>query len=209
MPSQIAPAHEVAPIVHGACSIKNEKAEGAHRRMILEFRTGDAILNFVNGADVARTSAGVVTPDHSIRVKNAPLILPAPEAGKLTEFRAAAEKVAQAYIDNYKAYFARHNARAGGNKIMLDPLPRVVLVPGLGLFGLGHGIGFETHEAPSLGRRASDEPMPSPTAFTVEPGVYLEGETGVRIEDLLAVDLAARRVERLTRFPREVVVVGR
>ena len=137
VPSQIAPAHEVAPIVHGACSIKNEKAEGAHRRMILEFRTGDAILNFVNGADVARTSAGVVTPDHSIRVKNAPLILPAPEAGKLTEFRAAADKAAQAYIESYKAYFTRHNARAGGNKIMLDPLPRVVLVPGLGLFGLG------------------------------------------------------------------------
>ena len=51
-----------------------------YRRMV---GTGDAILNFVNGADVARTSAGVVTPDHSIRVKNAPLILPAPEARKL------------------------------------------------------------------------------------------------------------------------------
>lgn len=140
VPAQIAPADEVAPIIRGVCSIKNEKAEGAHRRMILEFRTSDAIINFVNGAEVARYSAGVVTPDHSIRVKNAPLILPAPEAGKLKEFRAAAEKAAQAYIDNYKAYFARHNARAGGNKIMLDPLPRIVLVPGLGLFGLGRTL---------------------------------------------------------------------
>lgn len=75
--------------------------------------------------------------------------------------------------------------------------------------GLGHGIGIETHELPSLGRRASDEPLPERTAFTVEPGVYLEGETGVRIEDTLAVDVAARRCERLTRFPRDVVVVGR
>jgi Xaa-Pro aminopeptidase len=74
--------------------------------------------------------------------------------------------------------------------------------------GTGHGIGLATHELPSLGKRASDEPLPSPTVFSIEPGVYLEGETGVRIEDLVVYDTAARRVERLTRFPREVLVVG-
>ena len=74
--------------------------------------------------------------------------------------------------------------------------------------GTGHGIGLATHELPGLGKRAALEPLPSPTVFSVEPGVYLEGELGVRIEDLVAVDLAARRVERLTNFPREVVVVG-
>jgi Xaa-Pro aminopeptidase len=74
--------------------------------------------------------------------------------------------------------------------------------------GTGHGIGLATHEAPSLGRRAPDKPLPSPTVFSVEPGVYLEGETGVRIEDLIMLDAAAGRVERLTRFPGEVLVVG-
>jgi len=74
---------------------------------------------------------------------------------------------------------------------------------------LGHGIGLSTHEPPSLGRRASDAPLPSPTVFSVEPGVYVEGETGVRIEDLIVFDPAASRVERLTQFPREIVVVGR
>ena len=74
--------------------------------------------------------------------------------------------------------------------------------------GTGHGIGLATHELPSLGRRANDEPLPSPTVFSVEPGVYLDGETGVRIEDLLAIDLAARRCTLLTAFPREVLVVG-
>jgi len=44
--------------------------------------------------------------------------------------------------------------------------------------------------------------------FSVEPGVYLEGETGVRIEDLVAIDAEAGTVERLTRFPNEVLVVG-
>ena len=64
-----------------------------------------------------------------------------------------------------------------------------------------------SHEPPSLGGWALDSPLPSPTVFSVEPGIYLEDETGVRIEDLILLDAGARRVERLTRFPRDVVVL--
>ena len=74
--------------------------------------------------------------------------------------------------------------------------------------GLGHGIGLATHEAPSLSRLAPDTPLPSPTVFSVEPGIYLEGETGVRIEDLIFLDADAGKTERLTQFPREVLSVG-
>jgi Xaa-Pro aminopeptidase len=74
--------------------------------------------------------------------------------------------------------------------------------------GLGHGIGLATHELPSLGKRAAESPLPSPTVFSVEPGVYLPGETGVRIEDLVALDGGSGTVRRLTRFPREVLIVG-
>jgi Xaa-Pro aminopeptidase len=73
---------------------------------------------------------------------------------------------------------------------------------------LGHGIGLATHEGPGLGRRSPDEPLPGRTVFSVEPGVYLDGETGVRIEDLVAIDATAGTVERLTRFPSEVLIVG-
>jgi Xaa-Pro aminopeptidase len=74
--------------------------------------------------------------------------------------------------------------------------------------GTGHGIGLATHEAPSLGKTASEDQLPSPTVFSVEPGIYLDGSMGVRIEDLIVLDAAAGRVERLTRFPRDVIVVG-
>ena len=74
--------------------------------------------------------------------------------------------------------------------------------------GTGHGIGLATHEAPSLGKTAPDVPLPSPTVFSVEPGVYLDGEMGVRIEDLVLFDAAAGRVERLTGFPRDVLCVA-
>ena len=74
--------------------------------------------------------------------------------------------------------------------------------------GLGHGIGLATHERPSLSASAVDASLPSPTVFSIEPGIYLEGETGVRIEDLILLDAGGGRVERLTQFPRDVVVVG-
>jgi Xaa-Pro aminopeptidase len=74
--------------------------------------------------------------------------------------------------------------------------------------GTGHGIGLATHELPSLSRVAADEPLPSPTVFSVEPGIYLDNETGVRIEDLVLYDTGAAGLERLTCFPRDIVVVG-
>ena len=44
--------------------------------------------------------------------------------------------------------------------------------------GTGHGIGLATHEMPSLGRLAAETPLPSPTVFSVEPGIYLDGRDG-------------------------------
>jgi rhamnose utilization protein RhaD (predicted bifunctional aldolase and dehydrogenase)/NAD(P)-dependent dehydrogenase (short-subunit alcohol dehydrogenase family) len=138
LPQATAPLGAVAPILRGACSRKDERVEGAWRRLILDFRTGPDILNFVNGAELARYSqAGVVTPDHTIRTKNWPLVVAPPENGKLDDFKRSARAAADAFVARYQAYFARENARAGGGKRALDPLPRVVLVPGLGLFGLG------------------------------------------------------------------------
>jgi rhamnose utilization protein RhaD (predicted bifunctional aldolase and dehydrogenase)/NAD(P)-dependent dehydrogenase (short-subunit alcohol dehydrogenase family) len=138
LPQAAMPLAEVAPIVRGACSLRDERTEGAFRRLILEFRTGDATLNFVNGAEVGRYAAsGVVTPDHTIRTKNWPLVLAAPERGKEAEFALGAKAAVAAFIAHYRHYFERNNARCGGTKTMLDPLPRVALVPGLGLFGLG------------------------------------------------------------------------
>jgi rhamnose utilization protein RhaD (predicted bifunctional aldolase and dehydrogenase)/NAD(P)-dependent dehydrogenase (short-subunit alcohol dehydrogenase family) len=138
LPQQVPPNADVAPIIRGACCLKNDGGEGAHRRMILEYRSNDAILNFINGAELTRYGASLVTtPDYTIRTKNWPLILPAPEAGSPETFRRAAHQAVAAYIGNYRKYFSRHNTRVGGGKKMVDPLPRIALVPGLGIYGLG------------------------------------------------------------------------
>jgi rhamnose utilization protein RhaD (predicted bifunctional aldolase and dehydrogenase)/NAD(P)-dependent dehydrogenase (short-subunit alcohol dehydrogenase family) len=131
------PVAAVAPIVRGACSQKDEIVEGAWRRLVLDFRGGERVLSALQAHLPRLAAGGVVTPDHTIRTKNWPLLLPHPAAGKLEGFAQASREAAGAFVTHYRDYFARHNERMGGGKLELDPLPRVALVPGLGLFGLG------------------------------------------------------------------------
>ncbi|MGH6672293.1 MAG: bifunctional aldolase/short-chain dehydrogenase [Xanthobacteraceae bacterium] len=129
---------QIASIVRGACSEKDEKVEGAWRRLICEFRVSDPILAFLQDKVLPRLSqSGVITPDHTIRTKNWPLLLPEAQAGRHDDFARAARQGVQAFAAHYRRYFVSHNERRGGTKKQLDPLPRVVLLPGLGLFGLG------------------------------------------------------------------------
>jgi rhamnose utilization protein RhaD (predicted bifunctional aldolase and dehydrogenase)/NAD(P)-dependent dehydrogenase (short-subunit alcohol dehydrogenase family) len=138
LPGHPAKLADVAPIVRGACALPDPAIEGAWKRFVVDFRGSDAVMAFVNGAEVARYGqAGVVTPDHNIRIKNWPLVVAAPAGGALAEFKSAVRTAVAAFGERYRDYFARNNARLGGNRIMLDPMPRVVLVPGIGLFGLG------------------------------------------------------------------------
>jgi Xaa-Pro dipeptidase len=68
----------------------------------------------------------------------------------------------------------------------------------------GHGLGIEIHEPPYL-HSAEQEPLPEGSTFTVEPGIYLPGVGGVRIED--NVVLAYSGGECLTSFPRELQIL--
>ena len=69
--------------------------------------------------------------------------------------------------------------------------------------GLGHGVGLQIHEAPGINSSATGA-LRAGAVVTVEPGVYLPGRGGVRIEDTL---LVGREPESLTAFPRELVVL--
>ena len=128
LPGDIASVAEVAPILRGLAA--TDEGEGRWRRMVLDFRTRPEILNYVNGVEVGRYSQiGVVTPDHNIRIKNTPVLLPAPVADKLGEFENAAKAAFDAYANTYGDYFGRHNPRQEDPKTQLDSVPRVALVP--------------------------------------------------------------------------------
>jgi Xaa-Pro aminopeptidase len=70
--------------------------------------------------------------------------------------------------------------------------------------GLGHGVGLEVHEDPRLAKTAEGE-LRAGNLVTVEPGVYVPGELGVRIEDLVVVTDDGPEV--LTAFPKELVTI--
>jgi Xaa-Pro aminopeptidase len=71
--------------------------------------------------------------------------------------------------------------------------------------GLGHGIGLETHEPPRL-RKSEAFRLEAGMVFSIEPGIYLPGVTGIRIEDIVALDESGPRL--LTSSPREPLVIG-
>jgi len=85
-------------------------------------------------------SRGVATPDHVIRTKRHPLVLPPPREG-LATWGDQASRALDVFIAAYEAYFADHAPAAAARKKQLDPLPRVVAIPGVGLIGLGRNAG--------------------------------------------------------------------
>lgn len=136
LPARPAPAAGMLPLVRGALA---RVADGnAPQKWILRTRTSERIRTFVDGQGVADYSArGVATPEQVIRMKRKPAILPPAIEDGLGTWNAAVEKTVTAYAEDYRAYFARNNAKVGGVKRPLDPLPRVMLIPGFGVVGAG------------------------------------------------------------------------
>jgi Xaa-Pro aminopeptidase len=101
---------------------------------------------------------------------------------------------------------ARSRVRSGmtgkeADAIARDVLERYGLSEAFG-HGLGHGIGLEVHEGPRLSR-ISDQVLPDGAVVTIEPGAYLRGWGGIRIED--NVRLSGAGAELLTDMPRQLI----
>ena len=133
---ELGPTADIAPILRGC--LANAVQTNNPRRWICDFRSSEQILDFVAGQDVTDyANRGTVTPDHLIRTKGVPLILPFPLAAALPAFRHETTSAIADYIVRYRSYFDRNNSRLAESKLPLDPIPRIVLVPGCGLFGIG------------------------------------------------------------------------
>ena len=119
----------LAPVLRGRLG------EGT-RRYVLELRQSDRIRAFVDHPELAsRSGRGPVTPDHVIRTKQVPLVL---DPNQATDGWAPVVDSALASFRNaYREYFSRQVEAKGVQRTMLDPDPRVVVVPGLGIIGVG------------------------------------------------------------------------
>ncbi len=138
LPASLASSADIASTLRGAVAV--DLGEGRFDRMVSDFRTSPAILDFLANADLQRLAdRGVSTPDLSIRIKTGPMVLPAPAAGDASYPQTIREKVA-AYVAEYTDYFRSNDARDDVRRTMLDPMPRLSLVPGLGMFGHGRTL---------------------------------------------------------------------
>ena len=117
------------------------------------------------------------------------------------------------FWDIYNLTLSAQTAALGGMKAgmtgrEIDALARdVIAAAGHGDHfghGLGHGVGLAIHEDPRLSSRAKDKEVPAGAITTVEPGVYLTGWGGVRLEDLVLV--TADGIERLSHCPKEPLI---
>jgi rhamnulose-1-phosphate aldolase/alcohol dehydrogenase len=129
---------EAAPLLRGALS-RAAAAAGAPRRWILDFRRDAAIDELVTAPDAAAVLATApLTPDHVIRTKSYPLVLPELDSAAPDAWVRRVDDALAEYAAAYGRYFEMH-ARAKGRQDLrqLDPLPRVLVVRGLGVFTVG------------------------------------------------------------------------
>jgi len=122
----------LAPMIRGAL------ARASGERWICSFRMTPQLLAFCDRDDLDEVSQiGCATPDHVIRTKPKPLLLPPLDPDKPHAAKATIEAAIAAYAEQYRAYFRRCSAQRPGERRELDPWPRVMLIEGLGALTVG------------------------------------------------------------------------
>ncbi len=126
-PQRRAVALAVAPRLRGWLSRR--------RRQIITFDDAAPVVDFVSSVDAPVVSqVGPATPDHTIYTKRLACFAPLDEPGDAARTLAAIEAGLAAFERDYTTYFDRHRFEGAE---LVDPLPRIVLVPGLGMFTAG------------------------------------------------------------------------
>ncbi len=130
--------NEIAPVVRGALAAASGDADRPWRRVILEHRSSDEILHFA-AADRGPMLAAAppITPDHVIRTKGPYLFVERPPYAQYDALRAKLAEEIESYRRRYAEYFARCSAARRVTRKMLDPTPRVLVLPGIGLVAAG------------------------------------------------------------------------
>jgi rhamnose utilization protein RhaD (predicted bifunctional aldolase and dehydrogenase)/NAD(P)-dependent dehydrogenase (short-subunit alcohol dehydrogenase family) len=131
----------VAPLVRGLLAERSGDADRPYRRVILQSLTDRETLNFVD-SDRGKLLAlsPPLTSDHLIRTKALPLWLDSPVYDDPPKLRQQLATALEEYTAAYKAYIERNSAHLPAGLTTFDPLPRVLLLPGLGAICSGKNV---------------------------------------------------------------------
>jgi rhamnose utilization protein RhaD (predicted bifunctional aldolase and dehydrogenase)/NAD(P)-dependent dehydrogenase (short-subunit alcohol dehydrogenase family) len=129
-------AARVMPVLRGA--LAEDLGAGAWKRVVLDRRDSPQIMSYLQQPQLRSVShRGPATPDHVLRIKPWPLVLHGLGEMSDQQLGAKVRTAVDEFRQRYAQYFARNNARVGGDRRALDATPRVVLMPELGLIGVG------------------------------------------------------------------------
>ena len=120
-------AAAVAPTVRGLVSQRS--------RAVLRYDDSDDVLEFV-GSNKGKELSGIgpATPDHLIQTKRSPLWVDVADPADTSALKDALRRAGERYAEEYSSWYQQYS---GGTEPMLDPYPRVVLVPGVGMWTTG------------------------------------------------------------------------
>jgi rhamnulose-1-phosphate aldolase/alcohol dehydrogenase len=120
-------AVSIAPAIRGRISQR--------QRAILRFEDGDEVMEFVNSSEAkGLTAIGAATPDHLLNTKQVPLLIDVNNPEDLDAVREKLRDGVAEYANSYEEWFSQHT---DGQHPMLDPYPRVILMPGVGMWTAG------------------------------------------------------------------------
>jgi rhamnulose-1-phosphate aldolase/alcohol dehydrogenase len=123
-------AAAVAPVLRGVLSTP--------KRMVLRYDDSEALLEFVGSEAAPRVSQiGAATPDHILSTKVLPLFVPITQPDDAAHVAESIQQATAQWREEYAAYYQRHHDPANAAEPMLDPTPRVILIPGLGMWTCG------------------------------------------------------------------------
>ena len=127
---------QLAPLVRGLLAEPSGDSDKPHRRFVLAPLINREVLNFLSKPEGLKLAVSEpLTPDHLIRTKAYPLLLSEFKNPETTteELR----KAIQGYAQRYNEYFDKHKHRLASGAQRLDPMPRVLLIPGTGVICAG------------------------------------------------------------------------
>jgi rhamnulose-1-phosphate aldolase/alcohol dehydrogenase len=131
-------AAEVVPLLRGALATATGDSDRPFQPCVIEHRASDEIHHFAASEMAAALCAQPpITPDHALRTKGPYLLVERPPYANEEALAATLRAEVERYRHEYRQYFERNRSRAGAGIEMIDPTPRVVVLPGLGVFATG------------------------------------------------------------------------
>jgi len=125
---------QIGPVLRGLLASPSGNPDQPHRRVILEHRATPEILGLLDDPQCASLAArGPLTPDHVIRTRAQHLFIEHPRLDDLEAFRKQLSAALAAYRTGHDAYFAAQVREKRVTRTKLDPDPRVLLIPGVGI----------------------------------------------------------------------------